>query len=160
MYIRKRTSHAVGSLILLTGLITAAVSAIAGCGNAAATPKVVHHAPKTTTVNGTLTLNVGDAENIDGSTCTGMGGYDDITAGAEVKITNGNGRTVAVGQLDRGQVFTVNGGSDMDHCTFNWSVTGVPMASKFYEVHVAGRGGPTFTKTQIQQPNVSLTLGQ
>lgn len=144
----------------------ALVALLAGCGGTDASSskttvkptKMAKPKPKTTTVHGTLTLQVGDAANIDNINCRGMDGYDDISSGASVSITDASNKTIGIGTLSGGAVTMQSGKDLMDHCTFEWSIDDVPLKSKFYEIHIANRDGPKFTRAQIQE-EVGLSLG-
>jgi hypothetical protein len=100
-------------------------------------------------VNGSLELSDTSGDNGDG-TCTGSGGYDDISPGAQVTIKDSAGKVVAVGSLGDG---VSSGGA----CTFNFTVSDVPGGSKIYAVEVSHRGDINFTRSEAE--DVSLTLG-
>ena len=87
------------------------------------------------TVTGTFTLY--DYESIDyysegGSECWGTGGYSDISTGAQVRVSDGAGEVIAVGELQPS-------GYDFGSCEFTFAVTRVPAGERFYEIEVSHR---------------------
>lgn len=54
------------------------------------------------TIHGTLTLSDSDNFWSDGSPCSGQGGYDDISSGAQVVVKNEAGEIVATSRLEAG----------------------------------------------------------
>jgi hypothetical protein len=107
--------------------------------------------PKPLHAVGVMTL-VGDSTNVtaDGGSCHGIGGWNDIMAGAQVTVTDAAGSTVAITQLSEGIGTT-------DSCDFDWSAQ-VPAGAKFYGVEVAHRGRVQFTPQQlVTDASTSLT---
>jgi len=109
----------------------------------------------TSEITGSVSLYEYDSDNGRfGEVCYGATGYSDIRDGAEVVVKGADGNTVAVGSIDwrdhRGGV-----------CGFDVSVSDVPMDEEFYEVQVAGRGGPTYTRDELAKSGwmVDLTFG-
>ena len=68
------------------------------------------------------------------------GGYGDIAAGAQVVVTDGDGRVLATTALQGGIL-------NMSGCTFSYSVT-VPDSS-FYGVTVTHRGTLTYSRQDL-----------
>lgn len=96
------------------------------------------------TIRGTMTLGLDGAQvtfNQGGSTCVGKGGFDDIRPGAQVRVTDGSGQVLAVGQLDGPGVVA-------EGCVFSFSVQ-VPPAD-FYTVEVSHRGGLTYSRAEME----------
>ena len=100
-----------------------------------------------------------------GMACQGKSGsgYDDLTAGAQVKFTDGGGKTLALGQLDPG-TYTPNPGYPVGDiaviagtCTFNFTIANTPAAG-IYGVALGQRPGPQFTEAQMQA-GPALTMG-
>jgi hypothetical protein len=83
--------------------------------------------------------------------CYGTGGYDDMSADAQVTIYDGSGKTIAVTQLDAG---TDTGGTTS--CLFDFEVK-VPH-STYYAIEVSHRGKVTFTEAEMRN-RPALTLG-
>lgn len=101
------------------------------------------------TTHGTLTLGaswVGTGE----CGCTGSDGYDDLTAGARVKITGAGGRTLALGQLGPGEYTPGEDDSAIGTCVFTFTVDDTPGGEDFYAVMVEGHAGPEFTDAEMR----------
>lgn len=83
--------------------------------------------------------------------CRGLGGYSDMSPGTDVTLRDGNGSIVGSGRLE------VSG--DGFPCRFE-SKFEIDDA-KFYEIEIGHRGGPSFTKSQLEDDMwiISLTLG-
>lgn len=151
------------------------VALVAGCstGNAqtpeATTTRVVTvtpaatsttTAPDTKSVIGNVALysdSYGVKYRTDG-TCTGIGGFDDITEGAQVVIADGSDNTLAIGSLLKGITFPATG-TTKKSCAFAFNVPNVPMDQPFYKVSVTHRGAVTFTQDQMRDGGVDLSLG-
>jgi hypothetical protein len=97
------------------------------------------------TLHGSVTLTTSDGLSRSGSACSGTGGYEDLTGGAPVTITNESGAIIATGSLDAGV-------SDATYptvvCHFAYTISNVP-AAKFYTVEVSHRGGLTYSQEQL-----------
>lgn len=104
-------------------------------------------------ITGTISLMSGAtaASAPSGYDCVGTKGYDDLSPGAAVKISDEAGKLLAKGTLD-----SSTGGSS--YCVFSFTVSGVPRGSKFYEVEVAHRGGISYTEEEAAA-GIGLTLG-
>jgi hypothetical protein len=103
-------------------------------------------------ITGNLTLvgSIGSGEQ----GCEGSGGYDDISEGTQVTVSDGSGKTIALGSLRAGRQV------DRFRCTLDFSIAGVPDAD-FYKVEVAHRGALTFSKQELASKGwqVEATLG-
>lgn len=88
------------------------------------------------------------------------GGFEDLTEGAQVKVINGNGDTVGLGELGAG---LVSWESDKNlGCQFTFEIDGVPTDEKFYEILIADRDpSETYSADDLEQADwhVDLTLG-
>jgi len=142
-----------------TLIAAACLLLLAGCGSSAAAKSA---APKTFTAAGTLTLQLGAYMNEDDVNCTGLEGYDDIKTFAQVVVYDATGKAVGLSQLGYGKLVgpdrdvlgtTVHG----DHCTFDFSVPGVPAGAGPYMVEVSHRGKIAFTEASAG--SIALTLG-
>ncbi|HTY35405.1 helix-turn-helix transcriptional regulator [Mycobacterium sp.] len=136
-----------------TPSLIAACLLLAGCGGASAaasTPPM----PATFTVSGDLT--VADVPAMD-SSCFPSGGYADIEIGAQVTISDANGVTVALGQLQAGTPAASSLPSRTD-CMFAFTVPGVPAGKGFYGIEVSHRGVIRYAEADITRP-VRLKLG-
>ena len=89
--------------------------------------------------------------------CQGEAGFNDITAGAQVVVSDATGKTVALGSLAGGMYDKNATGIDIP-CTFPFTVTGVPSGQSFYGVEIEHRGKQQYTAAQLASP-VTLTLG-
>lgn len=88
-----------------------------------------------------------------GSVCSGEHGYSDITAGAEVEITDDQGKTLALTELNAG---TSPDGITGDSCVFTFDAS-IPANAQFYGVQVTHRGVVKMTKAEmILGPVLSL----
>lgn len=85
--------------------------------------------------------------------CVGTNGYDDIAEGAPVTVYDAAGAIVATGRLGESEALDA-----AESCLFPFTVAEVP-TSDFYQVEVANRGMVTFTAEQVENGEVSLTLG-
>lgn len=103
-------------------------------------------------VTGTLTLTDDKAIWSLGMDCQGSRGFDDIREGAQVIVTDADGKTVAVSRLGRGTASTSTS------CVFPVEIKGVPGGSDFYGITVSHRRGLTYSADEIRQP-LQLTLG-
>jgi hypothetical protein len=98
-------------------------------------------------VEGTLTL---DEPVTNDAPCFGADGYDDITEGAQVIVTDATGRTVGIGELLEGE------GTE-EGCEFQFEVDDVPSGAGPYSVEVTHRGKIAFQESDAQ--SLDLTLG-
>lgn len=112
-------------------------------------------APPTFTVTGGLDLKTTSVTADDlltaGGSCAGKGGFDDISEGTQVVISDKSGTTLALGQLS-------NSSYDIADCHFDITVDSVPAGKSFYKVEVSHRGGIQFTESQLRE-GITLSLG-
>lgn len=117
--------------------------------------------PKSHTITGKMEL-LGDAESVSGSAmgqpCSGLGGYSDMDAGADVTVKDQDGSLIATGSLGPGEISFLE--DPFRACAFRFTVNGVPDAS-FYEVEVGRRGGLTYSKAEMEAQDwtVEASLG-
>ena len=78
-------------------------------------------------------------------------GYDDITAGAQVTVTNEAGTVLAVGTLQ-------NGTGTGTGCKFPFTVT-VPPGHQFYGFEISHRGVIRYSEEQLRTTGAHLSLG-
>jgi hypothetical protein len=143
---RQRTPIARKSLISAVAVVVAL-----GVGGYLTLGSGEHH-----TVPGSLSLyDTGSDSLSPGEGCTGENGYDDITGGTEVVLTNESGTTLATATLETG---TYDGAA----CVFDFTLHNVPKA-KFYRVSAGNsvRGGPEYSYADMKDAHwsLSLTLG-
>lgn len=84
------------------------------------------------------------------SECHGAGAYADVTAGATVEITDGAGKTIALGKLGPGK--TVN----VSQCQFAFAVDAP--RSDIYGIQVSRRGVLKYTRAEVQN-GVQIGIG-
>lgn len=106
------------------------------------------------TITGTMSLFDIDSGWDEGDTCFGSGGYSDISSGAQVRVTDQEGKTLAVSELGSGRSKT---GFD---CTFSFTIDDVPKA-EFYEVEVTHRGKLSYSHEEMEKRDwaVEVSLG-
>lgn len=104
-------------------------------------------------ISGTFTLNEGKGGTP--SDCRGEGGYDDIRAGTEVVVRDGDGSILATAALEQG-----SRAIQSSVCVFAFTVGGLPEAD-FYTVAVGRRGDLTYSFDDLEQAGwfISLELG-
>lgn len=134
------------TIVVITGLVFVATNGDKG------TPTRSAATLQDFTVTGTFTLY--DYGSIDhgSATCWGTGGYSDIAAGAQVRISNASGKIVAVGELEPSSYQT-------GECEFSFEVTSVPKGEKYYEIEISHRGALTYSEAEMQE-ELALQLGQ
>ncbi len=106
------------------------------------------------TITGTQKVYASSAYDLDdGSSCDTYGGYSDVSADADVYLTNASGDQVGRGTLRSG---TVDGGA----CVFNFTIGNVPDSSE-YGIRIGHRNTVTFTKSEMENHDWSpvITLG-
>ncbi|HSX05093.1 MAG TPA: hypothetical protein VLF69_01345 [Candidatus Saccharimonadales bacterium] len=132
----------VAVIVIATGVVFVAKSTV--------------HSVQKHTVNGTLDLSdVAFVDLKNGDACEGSGGYDDIVDGAQVKVVDGNGSTLALSEL-RGGTADGNGS-----CKFTFEIANIKK-SAFYTFTVSHRGGLDFSAKDLATADykVDFTLGQ
>jgi hypothetical protein len=92
-----------------------------------------------------------------GNPCSAVGGYSDVSAGAQVVIKDGAGAILQTGALGLGHLVDYSGLNAT--CAFDFSVDGVPDAP-FYQVEVSSRGDISYSAVEMEQNgwHVELSL--
>lgn len=120
---------------------------------------------------GTVTLTDPDGVGIltdavtPGQDCLGIGGYSDISTGAQVVVTDAAGKTIAVGTLGQGSTDntpskTSFGSTTYKRCVIPFTVAGIPTGEDFYGVQVGHRGAIQQTEAQLRDTStLAFTLG-
>jgi hypothetical protein len=115
------------------------------------------HVLEIATITGSFALK-DDARNayssaieVDGSSCTGRGGYSDVSAGAPVTVKNGKGEILTTTYLEPGK-----GGRYL--CTFGMAFK-VTEGEDRYVVSVGRRGELSFSFDDLKAHGVALVLG-
>jgi hypothetical protein len=99
--------------------------------------------------------------DVDRPTCDGHRGYNDIQAGAEVLISDSEGKILAKSVLGPGKPGEADYTSNRSYtCTFSFEVESTPNAD-FYQVRIAGRSGLTYSRDELARANwrVEASLG-
>lgn len=106
------------------------------------------------TITGSMTLIDSDffGRSV-GASCSGTGGYSDIKAGANVKLSDGKGNIIATSQLNAGTI------ERSQRCLFTFSLDDVP-DEDFYVIGVGGgrRGELTYSKSEMQDMDWTIDL--
>lgn len=84
--------------------------------------------------------------------CEPKAGYDDLTDGAQVTITNEKGDVVALGKLEAAGLWADDPEELVitSDCRFNFVVT-VPAGSQFYGVEITHRGVVRYSAEDLKQ---------
>lgn len=150
---------------ILAGVVTLLVLAIGGLTYALTRGPVdkkpvgttaTSAAPATFQISGTLTLTEGQFITIDDiGGCRGHGGFDDLTLGASVTITDAAGGVIGVSQLSG-----MNASDGMHGtCDLAFSVPNVPAGKGFYGVEVSHRGSVKYDEAKLKSGDIQLTVG-
>jgi hypothetical protein len=133
---------------VLAGSVVAAVLAgsLAGCGFVGAAG-ASHNKPDTFLLRGhvAVTVPAGDARP-DGAACAAA--VPGIVAGAPVRITDQDGRSLAAGQLGDG---VIAHGVDGSSCDFPFQIPGVRGGVTSYDVTVDDRPPQRFPAKQLRE---------
>ena len=107
-------------------------------------------------LTGTLDLTDSGAHYRDGESCYGENGYDDVSGGTGVTVTDRAGSIIGTGKLEEG----VGQGSAEDadslladllsSCVFSFSVDELPKTA-FYSIEVGRRGKLTYSLADMKQ---------
>lgn len=89
--------------------------------------------------------------------CSGRDGYDDLTAGAQVVVSDAEGTIIGSDHLEPGVRVEIE---DSVFCQFTFSVKVSP-GENFYTVEVSDRGELTYSRADLETANwtVDLELG-
>jgi hypothetical protein len=126
----------------IIALVAATVLVVAGMG-------VYWFAFSDITVRGSITLTAGGTGYGD-TECHGTGAYAGLTGGAQIEITDGADKTIALGELSPGKVTEDKG------CLFTFAVD-VPR-SGVYGIKVSHREVLKVSRAQAQE-GLSITVG-
>ena len=141
----------------ILAVITAAALLLVGCG--APQPTATPATPDTFDLLGVLEVSQAKPLGEDGKPCLATGGYDDIEAGVQVRVTDSAGEVVALGELLPGVAKdnypTVPG---TDTCRFLFVVGDIPgQVGDIFGVEVGNRGSVNF-EVDDEMTSVTLTL--
>ncbi|MFI1000216.1 hypothetical protein ACIP10_17840 [Streptomyces galbus] len=107
--------------------------------------------PETFNLTGTFSLTA-DALAV-GDSCSGTGGYDDISEGTSVTVYGAKGDVIATGQLGDSEETGYNS------CDFDVEVLDVPKGERFYKVEVSHRGTVQLTAEEAENGEFGASLG-
>jgi hypothetical protein len=156
----KQAAAIAGAVVIIGG--------VAGCGSqptAKPTPT-----PKPFDFSGTIEVPIdlattlrleNNTPTLEGP-CASDDGYSDIDEGTQVVVSNANGKKVALGTLEAGQLAD---GPDGDKffesvCQYPFTVDDVPPGSSIYSVHIGNqaRGDLSYKKSELED-GIALKLG-
>ncbi len=115
------------------------------------------HVLETAKITGSFTINDPDpnpyspAIKVDGTSCTGAGGYSDVSPGTVVTVKNGKGEILTTAYLEEG-----SGGRYMCSFPMQFEVT---EGQDRYVVSVGRRGELSYSFDELRARGVALELG-
>jgi hypothetical protein len=115
-------------------------------------------AAKPLQVSGTVALvgqHVDFGRPTSGNECVGKGDFSDVKGGAQVRITDETGKTLAVTRLGMGIADTSTSDLASGSCDFTFGAS-VPSGHSSYTIQVINHGNQTFTEKQMAAPQLSL----
>ncbi len=123
-----------------------------GCGFIHASG-VSHNKPNGFVLRGHVTVPLpASTSQAAGTACSAPGSASDIVAGAPVKVTDPNGRQLALGSLGAGVFATGTGVS----CDFPFEIRAVPGGVDSYAISVAGRPAQTFPAKALREDQAAV----
>ncbi|MBT2501425.1 hypothetical protein [Curtobacterium sp. ISL-83] len=113
-------------------------------------------------ISATIAAQGGDGATL-GEACVSRDGYDDITSGAQVVVSDASDKKVAIGDLGDGLLVKGPTGSTKlyeSRCEYPFRIKDVPLGSKIYSVHAGNeaRGERSFTRGDLTD-GIQLTIG-
>lgn len=105
-------------------------------------------------VRGVFTLSDSSMDFTEGEECFGSGGYGDIAAGTQVKVSDGADKIIAVSSLQSGKM------DNSYECVFSFTIPDTPR-SDIYQFEVAERGKITYSHKDLVKDDyfIELSLG-
>lgn len=156
---RPRWPLLAGGAALLVAVTATATAWLTGGDGAVPASSPSAYVATTFSITGEMTLPRGDftwSQGLD--TCSGRGGYDDMTRGTTVVVTDETGKTIALGELQTGVADRDPDATDFAiRCRLKFDVTGIPEGHQFYSVEVGHRGEVQYTRDGLNRP-LSLEL--
>jgi putative hemolysin len=139
-------------------LVLVAAGGIAAYATSHRTPSSVSpSAPQTPgIVSMYVTVTLADSDgvlNLDDVHCEGMGGYDDMRAGAQVTVTDEHGTVIGDSTLPTGQM---QGSGVTRQCVFTFTVDDLPKGRSFYGLTISHRGTTQVREWELGSVNLSL----
>ncbi|WP_307934785.1 hypothetical protein [Salinispora arenicola] len=141
----------------------AIVLLLAACSSSPEPADTPASGPSTRTITGTMAIQGWPSGWEVGLDCHGgslsQRGWDDLTPGAQVVVTDSGGKTAGVGTLELGKVRAdPELGEPFKVCEMPFEVTNVPDGERFYGVEVGRRGKVQFDDAQLNT-TIRLTIG-
>jgi hypothetical protein len=137
----------------LVAILASILFLAVACNNGEPPPPTATPTPDRVEVSGTFML-VSDRVS---SSCRGEGGYSDINAGTEVRLTSGAGEILDVTRLGSHSTPEFLSGTG---CVFRF-VLAVPPGYDFYTVEVGRRGSFTYTYAEItREGQLEYSIGR
>jgi hypothetical protein len=128
---------------------------LAGCGFVGAS-SVSHSKPSGFVLRGRVTVPAaGAGPAVDGASC--VSALPDVSVGAQVTVTDGDGHELARGELGGGVAATAPGTSGAT-CDFPFQIRAVPGGVSRYAVSVAGRPARTFAATALREDQQAVIV--
>lgn len=140
----------IAAVLIVAGVITVVVLATRDSG----TPKAPAGAKLVSMNVDIMLVDSSGVLNFDDVYCSGMGGYDDMSEGGSITVTDEHGTVVAATSLPKGLLV---GGGPTRRCEFEFVVYGLPAGHAFYGLSVTHRGTRQIPAAQLS--DVELTLG-
>ena len=138
-------------------LASLALLLLGGCSSVP-TPTPTPTGPATFEVRGSLTLSRVMLYGEEGNECSGIDGYNDMSGGTQVKVSDSAGKVIGLGELEPGVARQTNEGQQGTNvCVFDFTVSDVPEGDGIFGVEVSHRGVIQFTRADADE--VLLTLG-
>lgn len=122
----------------------ALICGLTACGGSVAAKSPASSSPTTAVVSGTLTLR-NPQQSLEWAlssgtgigTCQGELGYADVAPGAQVVLSDQDGKTLALTSLSNGKVGT---GPGTPSCVFTFVFAAAPLGHPFYGIAISHRG--------------------
>lgn len=137
-------------------LVAVALAVVALAAGAAGYLLLRPTAPPPIAVHGTVLVRLDTATWKVGQVCTTPDGYGDISDGAQVTITDADGRTIGLARLGAGHVRTEDT-PDLLDCAFTFAGR-APAGRGYYGVQVADRNVLRYRESELRD-GVIITLG-
>jgi hypothetical protein len=146
-----RIASAIAAGMLLLGLSACSSHKSATASATTTTAEQQHSITGSVTLIGSEDTFSGNGEyTVDNGACSGTNGYDDLTEGLQVTVTNETGTLIGTGNLDAGQVTDAG-------CSFAFVVHNLPVA-KFYRIEAGHRGQVSYSYDRMQAAGWSAEL--
>lgn len=95
------------------------------------------------TTHGSLSLTSRSIREENDGSCSGTDGAKELTAGAQVKVSDASGTTIAIGHLDDGYFHS-------GVCTFTFIVPDIPAGKDIYGISINEGDSRQFTSNEMR----------